>query len=105
MRPELRLTLFLTNTTGADMAKTLPISEAKMKLAELVASLEAGDEEVIITRNGRPAAVLLATEAYETLQETLVLLSNPETIAQIRRAKAYFDAGHHGRSLNEVFPE
>jgi antitoxin (DNA-binding transcriptional repressor) of toxin-antitoxin stability system len=37
------------------MAKTLPISEAKMKLGELVASLEAGDEEVIITRNGRPA--------------------------------------------------
>jgi antitoxin YefM len=87
------------------MAKMLPISEAKMKLAELVASLEAGDEEVIITRNGRPAAILLATEAYEALQETLALLSNPETIAQIRRAKAYFDAGHHGLSLDEVFPE
>jgi antitoxin YefM len=90
---------------GDGMAKTLPISEAKMKLGELVASLEAGDEEVIITRNGRPAAVLLATEAYEALQETLALLSNPETINQIRRAKAYFDAGHHGLSLDEVFPE
>jgi antitoxin YefM len=87
------------------MAKTLPISEAKMKLGELVAGLEAGDEEVIITRNGRPAAVLLATEAYEALQETLALLSDPETIAQVRRAKAYFDAGHRGLSLDEVFPE
>jgi antitoxin YefM len=90
---------------GDGTAKTLPISEAKMKLGELVASLEAGDEEVIITRNGRPAAVLLATEAYEALQETLALLSNPETINQIRRAKAYFDGGHHGLSLDEVFPE
>jgi antitoxin YefM len=87
------------------MAKTLPISEAKMKLGELVASLEAGDEEVIITRNGRPAAVLLATEPYEALQETLALLSNPQTIARIRRVKAYFDAGQHGLSLDEVFPE
>jgi prevent-host-death family protein len=87
------------------MAKTLPISEAKMKLAELVASLDAGDEEVIITRNGRPVAILLATEAYEALQETLALLSNPQTIAQIHRAKAYFDAGEHGLSLDEVFPE
>jgi antitoxin YefM len=87
------------------MAKTLPISEAKMKLGELVAGLEAGDEEVIITRNGRPAAVLLATEAYEALQETLALLSDPETIAQVRRAKAYFDAGQRGLSLDEVFPE
>ena len=87
------------------MAKTLPISEAKMKLGELVAGLEAGDEEVVITCNGRPAAVLLATEAYEALQETLALLSDPETIDQVRRAKAYFDAGHRGRSLDEVFPE
>lgn len=87
------------------MAKTLPISEVKMKLGELVAGLEAGDEEVIITRNGRPAAVLLATEAYEALKETLAILSNPETIAQIRRARAYFDAGYHGLSVEEVFPE
>jgi antitoxin (DNA-binding transcriptional repressor) of toxin-antitoxin stability system len=41
---------------GGGMAKTLPISEAKMKLGELVASLEAGDEEGIITRNGRLVA-------------------------------------------------
>jgi antitoxin YefM len=87
------------------MATTLPISEAKMKLGELVAGLEAGDEEVVITRNGRPAAVLLATEVYEALQETLALLSDPETIAQVRRAKAYIDAGQRGLSLDEVFPE
>ena len=90
---------------GGTIAKTLPISEAKMKLAQLVASLQAGDEEVVITRNGRPAAVLLAIEAYEALKETLAILSNPETIDQIRRARAYFDAGHRGFSLDEVFDE
>ena len=87
------------------MAKTLPISEVKMKLAELVAGLESGDEEVIITRNGRPAAVLLATEAYEALQETLAILAQPEALAQIQRAQAYFAAGHQGLSLDEVLPE
>lgn len=87
------------------MSKTLPISEAKIRLGELVAGLEGGDEEVIITRNGRPAAVLLPAEAYEALRETLALLSNPETMAQIRRAQAYFDAGHQGLSPDEVFPE
>jgi antitoxin YefM len=87
------------------MAKTLPISEVKMKLAELVAGLEGGDEEVIITRNGRPAAVLLATEAYEALRETLAILSDPEALAQIRRAQAYFAAGQQGLSPDEVFAE
>lgn len=87
------------------MAKILPISEAKMKLGELISDLEAGDEECIITRNGRRAAVLLSPEAYDSLKETLALLSNPEAISQIRRAQAYFGAGHHGLSIDEVFAE
>jgi antitoxin YefM len=87
------------------MAKTLPISEVKMKLAELIAGLESGDEEVIITRNGRPAAVLVATEAYEALRETLAILSHPEALAQIQRAQAYFAAGHQGLAPDEVFDE
>lgn len=87
------------------MAKTLPISEVKMKLAELVAGLERGDEEVIVTRNGRPAAVLLAADAYEALRETLTILSDPEAVAQIRRTQAYFASGNEGLSLEEAFPE
>jgi prevent-host-death family protein len=86
------------------VTKILSISEAKMKLAELVAGLAAGEEEVIITRNGRPAAILMAPEAYEALQETLSILSDPEAVEQIRRAQAYFATGQRGLSLDEVFP-
>src|SRR5437588_58396 len=39
------------------MAKTLSLSEAKAKLSALVEDIEQRDEEVVITRNGRPAAV------------------------------------------------
>jgi antitoxin YefM len=87
------------------MAKTLPISAVKMKLAELIAGLEGGDEEVIITRHGRPAALLVATEAYEALRETLAILSHPDTLAQIQRAQAYFAAGQQGLTPDEVFDE
>jgi antitoxin YefM len=87
------------------MPKILSISEAKMKLAELVAGLEAGAEEVVITRHGRPATILMAPEAYEALQETLNILSNPDAMAQIRCAQAYFATGQRGLSLDEVFPE
>jgi prevent-host-death family protein len=86
------------------VARILSISEAKMKLGELVAGLEAGAEEVVITRNGRPAAILMAPEAYEALQETLSILSDPEAVEQIRRARAYFATGQRGLSLDEVFP-
>jgi prevent-host-death family protein len=42
--------------------KTLSLSEAKMKLSSLVEAVNATDEEVIITKNGRPAAVLVSPD-------------------------------------------
>ena len=45
--------------------KTLPLSEVKMKLSSLVDQVEATDEEVVVTRNGRPAAILVSPEEFE----------------------------------------
>jgi antitoxin YefM len=38
--------------------KTLSLSEAKMKLSGLVEAVNASDEEIVITKNGSPAAAL-----------------------------------------------
>ncbi|MFC1818741.1 type II toxin-antitoxin system Phd/YefM family antitoxin [Thermodesulfobacteriota bacterium] len=46
--------------------KTLSLSEAKMKLSALVESVKNTDEEVIITKNGTPAAVLISSDEYES---------------------------------------
>ena len=51
--------------------KTLSLSEAKMKLSELVENVFATDEEVMITKNGRPAAVLVSPYEFESWQETI----------------------------------
>ena len=45
--------------------KTLSLSEAKMKLSSLVDSVYKTDEEVIITKNGSPAAVLVSPDEFE----------------------------------------
>ena len=50
--------------------KTLSLSEAKMKLSSLVDAVQATDEEVLITRNGSPAAVLVSPDEFESLKET-----------------------------------
>ncbi len=49
---------------------TLPLSEVKMKLSGLVEKLGANDEEVVITKNGRPAAVLVSPEEFDSWKET-----------------------------------
>jgi prevent-host-death family protein len=50
---------------------TLPLTEAKAKLNELVEELVTTHERVTITRHGRPAVVLMSVEDLEALEETL----------------------------------
>jgi prevent-host-death family protein len=64
--------------------KTLPLSEVKMKLSALVDQVETTDEEVVITRNGRPAAILVSPDEYESWKETVAVKSLPGFIDEIK---------------------
>lgn len=87
------------------MAKTLPISEVKARLPELVTGVEEREEEIVVTRNGKPAAMLVNYAEYERLKETLDVLSDPQLMQQIRESRAYFASGKKGLSFEEVFAE
>lgn len=68
--------------------QTLPISKVKDRLNEFVDSVSMTHEQVTITKNGSPAAVLVGADEWESLQETLFWLSRPgilDDIAQARR--------------------
>lgn len=87
------------------MARTLPISEVKTHLPQLLTGVEEREEEIVVTRNGRPAAVLLNVDEYDRLKATLEVLSDPELMAQIRRSEKFFASGAKGLSFEEVFGE
>jgi prevent-host-death family protein len=65
--------------------KTLSLSEAKIKLSALVDSVAVTDEEVVITKNGRPAAVLVSPDEFESWRETLAVQSDSELMDEIRK--------------------
>ena len=65
--------------------KTLSLSEAKMKLSALLDSIGVTDEEVVITKNGRPAAVLISPDKFESWRETLAVRSDAELMAEIKK--------------------
>ena len=65
--------------------KTLSVSEAKMKLSALVDSVGSTDEEVTITKNGRPVAVLVSPDEFEGWKETHAIVSDSELMGEIRR--------------------
>jgi prevent-host-death family protein len=65
--------------------KTLSVSEAKMKLSQLVDQVHRRDEEVVITKNGRPVAVMISPDERESYRETLIVQSDPELLTELRR--------------------
>jgi antitoxin YefM len=65
--------------------KTLSLSEAKMKLSSLVDAVQSTDEEVVITRNGSPAAVIVSPEEFESLKETVAVRSDEHLMRDIRK--------------------
>jgi antitoxin YefM len=73
--------------------QVLPISKVKDRLNELVDAAAVTHEQVTITKNGSPAAVLVGIEEWESLQETLFWLSQPGIRESIGEAKADVVAG------------
>jgi prevent-host-death family protein len=87
------------------VAKTLPISEVKTHLPKLLTSVEEREEEIVVTRKGRPAAVLLNYAEYERLKGTLDVLGDPALMRQIRRSRRFYAKRRRGLSFEEVFRE
>ena len=85
---------------------TLPLAEIKKRLSEIVDRVEEHHERVVLTRNGRPAAVILSPDDLESLEETLDILSDPEAMRAIREAEAEIAAGDFvtGEELRREFP-
>ncbi len=65
--------------------KTLSLSEAKMKLSALLDSIMITDEEIVITKNGSPAAVLISSDEFENLRETIAVRSDNDLMDEIKK--------------------
>jgi prevent-host-death family protein len=67
--------------------ETLPLATVKAQLSSLVDQVEDTHDRVFITRNGKPAAVLISPEDLASLEATLELLSDPAAIKRIEKAQ------------------
>lgn len=65
------------------MSKTVPVRELRSELSQVIDQVADLREHVIVTRRGRPAAVLIPVDEYEALEETAEILSDPETMDAI----------------------
>lgn len=86
------------------MTRTIPVSEARQTLPILVNRINKVMDRIIITRKGKPAAVLMGVEEYESWVETLELVSRKETMTGIRNGLSDLKKGRT-QSFEQVFGE
>jgi prevent-host-death family protein len=89
--------------------ETIPITEAKARIAELADRVAREHDHFTITRNGRADVMLISVAEYESMQETLDILSDEETLADLRQSREDFAAGdtfsrQARRNLHENLP-
>ncbi|MEX2163284.1 MAG: type II toxin-antitoxin system Phd/YefM family antitoxin [Sulfuricaulis sp.] len=73
--------------------KTLPLSEAKTKLSGLVKKVSSRDEEIVITKNGRPAAVLVSPDEFDSWKETIAIRADTALMREIKAGLSALKAG------------
>lgn len=79
----------------------IPLADVKNRLSEVVDRLERTHGRVVITKHGRPAAVLMSLEDLESLEETLDILRSPALMADLAEAEQEIAAGRAVRLTKE----
>jgi antitoxin YefM len=83
------------------VARIVPFTEARARLTQLLDEVEARHEHVVITRKGRPAAVVVSPEEWDAIGETLEVLQDDATLSDLRESERDVEAGRVF-SLDEV---
>ncbi len=84
--------------------KTLPFTDARRELSKLVDLVSKNHEHVVITKQGRPEAILMSADEFEGWQETLEIMADPKARRAIRGGLRDVRAGRV-RPLEDVLRE
>ena len=71
----------------------IPISEAKKTLFTIVRDARELGRTFAITNRGRPTAVIMGIDEYESILETLEILADEEAVESIHKGREDIKAG------------
>lgn len=77
------------------MSEIRSLADVKAHLSEIVDLVESQHERVVITRHGKPAAIIMSPDDLEGIEETLDIFATPGALEEIRAADAEVRAGNY----------
>lgn len=83
---------------------TLPLAEVRANLSKLVDEAVRTHQRIEVTRQGRRAAVILSADDYDSIMETLDILSDPALMKELRQGQADIARGDF-HTLDDVTKE
>jgi prevent-host-death family protein len=69
------------------IAEFMPLAEVKAHLSEVVDEVAREGAKTTITRHGKPAAVIVGVAEYDSLIETLEVLSDQSLVEELLAAR------------------
>jgi prevent-host-death family protein len=73
--------------------KTVPISELRKRVADVIEDAQATDEPTVVLQRSRRAAYIVSPDRYERDQQELTLLRRQLFVSEVREAEAEYGAG------------
>jgi antitoxin YefM len=73
--------------------RILSVTDVKAKINEYVDAVRETRDQITITKNGAPAAVLIGVDEWESIQETLHWLSQPGLVESVQQSETDVAAG------------
>lgn len=72
------------------------------RFSEFIERVQKHHERVVVTRNGKPAAVLMSPDDLESLEETVAVLEDSEAVAELLEAHRAYLEGDVVRGIEAV---
>ena len=77
--------------------KTVPISELRQRVADVIDQVQASDEPTVVLQRSRRAAYIVNPDRYERDQQELTLLRRQLFLSEVREAEAEYQVGSSPR--------
>lgn len=74
---------------------TISISEARRRIFDIAEEVQKPNKYYTFTENGKPKAVMLSAEEFDSLMENLEMLEDPDLLKRIKESEEEYKRGEY----------